>query len=102
MYLCVTACCAVLEANIRLIKPMTLIVRMDLPNRSTASHSSDAKQQRLAQQFLDTVIAFTAQGVGEIMLFFAAPVSLGTVYDHRDLPPVAVNQFENADPRRFP
>ena len=88
------------------MEPTTPIVRMNLQDRSTASHWSEEKQQRLAQQFRDTVIALAAEGVGEIALFLAAPASLalrlGTVYDRRNLPRLAVNQFEQADPRKFP
>lgn len=104
--LCVSASYDVLEADVRLVEPTALIVRMDLPDRSTASHWSEEKQQRLAQQFLDTVMALAAMGVGEIALFLAAPASLalrlGTVYDRRNLPQIAVNQFEQADARKFP
>ena len=95
-----------LDAEVRLVEPTAPIVRMDLQDRSTASHWSDAKQHRLAQQFLDTVMALSRQGVTEIALFLAAPASLslrlGTVYDRRNLPHVVVNQFEQADPVKFP
>jgi hypothetical protein len=42
-------------------EPTAPIVRMDLQDRSTASHWSEQKQQALAQQFLDTVMALCAQ-----------------------------------------
>lgn len=104
--LCVSASYDVLDADVRLVEPTAPIVRMDLQDRSTASHWSDAKQQRLAQQFLDTVMALLRQGVTEIAIFLAAPASLslrlGTVYDRRNLPGVTVNQFEQADARKFP
>lgn len=104
--LCVSASYDVLEADVRLVEPTAPIVRMDLPDRSTASHWSEKKQQRLAQQFLDTLMALAAKGVSEIALFLAAPASLalrfGTVYDRRNLPLLAVNQFEQADARKFP
>lgn len=104
--LCVSASYDVLEADVRLVEPAAAIVRLDLPDRSTASHWSEEKQQRLAQQFLDTVMALAAKGVSEIALFLAAPASLalrfGTVYDRRNLPRLAVNQFENADPKKYP
>lgn len=104
--LCVSASYDVLDADVRLVEPAAPIVRMDLQDRSTASHWSDAKQQRLAQQFLDTVMALSRQGVTEIALFLAAPASLslrlGTVYDRRNLPGVTVSQFEQADARKFP
>lgn len=104
--LCVSASYDVLDADVRLVEQTAPIVRMDLQDRSTASHWSDAKQQRLAQQFLDTVMALSRQGVTEIALFLAAPASLslrlGTVYDRRNLPSLTVNQFEHADPMKFP
>jgi len=104
--LCVSASYDVLDADVRLVEPTAPIVRMDLQDRSTASHWSDQKQQQLAQQFLDTAMSLARQGVTEIALFLAAPASLslrlGTVYDKRNLPGVIVNQFEQADPRKFP
>lgn len=104
--LCVSASYDVLDSDVRLVEPTAPIIRMDLQDRSTASHWSDAKQQQLAQQFLDTVMALSRQGVTEIALFLAAPASLslrlGTVYDRRNLPGVTVNQFEQADARKFP
>jgi hypothetical protein len=104
--LCVSASYDVLDSDVRLVEPTAPIIRMNLQDRSTASHWSDAKQQQLAQQFLDTVMALSRQGVTEIALFLAAPASLslrfGTVYDRRNLPGVTVNQFEQADARKFP
>lgn len=104
--LCVSASYDVLDSDVRLVEPTAPIIRMDLQERSTASHWSDAKQQQLCQQFLDTVMALSRQGVTEIALFLAAPASLslrlGTVYDRRNLPGVTVNQFEQADARKFP
>lgn len=103
---CVSASYDVLDAGVRLVERTAPIVRMDLQERSTASHWSEKKQQQFAQQFLDTVMALSRQGVAEIALFLAASASLslrlGTVYDKRNLPGVAVNQFEQADPRKFP
>lgn len=104
--LCVSASYDVLDADVRLVEPTAPIVRLDLQDRSTASHWSEGKQQQLSQQFLDTVMALSRQGVTEIALFLAAPASLslrlGTVYDRRNLPGVSVNQFEQADARKFP
>lgn len=104
--LCVSASYDVLDADVRLVEPSAPIVRMDLQNRSTTSHWSEHKQQRLARQFRDIVMVLTRQGVTEISLFLAAPASLslrlGTVYDKRNLPSVKVNQFEQADPKKFP
>lgn len=104
--LCVSASYDVLDADVRLVEPTAPIVRLDLQGRSTASHWSEDKQQQLSQQFLDTVMALSRQGVNEIALFLAAPASLslrlGSVYDKRNLPSVTVNQFEQADPVKFP
>ena len=104
--LCVSASYDVVDADVRLVEPAAPIVRMDLQDRSTASHWSLVKQQRLAQQFLDMVMALDRKGVGRIELFLAAPASLslrlGTVYDRRNLPAIAVNQFERSDPKKFP
>ncbi len=104
--LCVSASYDVLDADVRLVEPAAPIVRMDLQDRTTASHWSEQKQQALAQQFLDTLMALSRQGVTEVALFLAAPASLsvrlGTVYDRRNLPGVTVNQFEQADPKKFP
>jgi len=104
--LCVSASYDVIDADVRLVEPVAPIIRMDLQGRSTASHWSEEKQQRLAQQFLDVVLALARQGVNEISLFLAAPASLslrlGTVYDKRNLPRLSVNQYEQADPRKFP
>ncbi len=104
--LCVSASYDVLDADVRLVEPTAPIVRLELQDRSTASHWSEGKQQQLSQQFLDTVMALSRRGVTEIALFLAAPASLslrfGTVYDRRNLPGVTVNQFEQADARKFP
>lgn len=104
--LCVSASYDVLDADVRLVEPTAPIVRMDLQDRSTVSHWSEEKQQRLAQQFLDTVMELARRGVAEIQLFLAAPASLslrlGTKYDKRNLPRLMVNQFEQADARKFP
>lgn len=104
--LSVSASYDVLDADVRLVEPSAPIVSMDLQDRSTASHWSEDKQQRLARQFRDTVMALAREGVTEISLFLAAPASLslrlGTVYDKRNLPSVAVNQFEQANPKKFP
>lgn len=104
--LCISASYDVSDADVRLVDSIALIVRMDLQDRSTASHWSEDKQQRLARQFIDTVMALARAGVAEISLFLAAPASLslrfGAIYDKRNLPRVSVNQFEYADPKKFP
>lgn len=104
--LCVSASYDVLEADVRLVEPTARIVSMELEGRSTASHWSEHKQQQLAQQFLDVVMALARQGVTDIALFLAAPASIslrfGAIYDKRNLPQVELNQFEQADPKKYP
>lgn len=104
--LCVSASYDVFEADVRLVEPSARIVRMELEGRSTASHWSEQKQQQLAQQFLDVVMALARQGVTDIALFLAAPASIslrfGAIYDKRNLPQVELNQFEQADPKKYP
>ena len=104
--LCISASYDVLDADVRLVEPRAPIVRMELEERSTASHWSEEKQRHLAQQFLDVAMTLARQGVTEIALFLAAPASLslrlGTVYDKRNLPCLELNQFEQADARKFP
>ncbi|WP_165671475.1 SAVED domain-containing protein [Metapseudomonas otitidis] len=104
--LCVSASYDVLDADVQVAEPGVPVIKMELDGRNTSSHWSELKQQQLAQQFLDTVMALARQGVTEISLFLAAPASLalrlGTLYDKRNLPHVEVNQFEQGDPKRFP
>jgi hypothetical protein len=104
--LCVSASYDVLDADVRLVEPDSPIVRMELEGRSTASHWSDHKQQQLAQQFIDVVMSLARQGVTDIALFLAAPASIslrfGTVYDKRNLPKLELNQFEQADTKKYP
>lgn len=104
--LCVSASYDVKDEDVRLVEPTAPIVRMELQGRSTATHWSEDKQQQLARQFLDTVMALARASVTEISLFLAAPASLslrfGTIYDKRNLPMVIVNQFEFGDPKKFP
>jgi hypothetical protein len=104
--LCVSASYDVLDDDVRLVEASAPIVRMDLQDRSTASHWSEAKQQRLTRQFRETVMSLARLGITEISLFLAAPASLslrlGCAYDKRNLPSVTVNQFERSDPKKFP
>jgi hypothetical protein len=104
--LCVSASYDVLDADVRLVEPHAPIVGMELEGRGTTSHWSEEKQRQLAQQFLEVSMALARQGVTEIALFLAAPASLslrlGTVYDKRNLPRLELNQFEQADARKFP
>ena len=104
--LAVSASYDVLDADIRLVEPSAPIIRLDLADRSTESHWSEKKQQALGQQFLDTIMGLARDGISEVSLFLAAPASLsirlGTLYDKRNLPKLLVNQYENADPVKFP
>nr|WP_315414484.1 SAVED domain-containing protein [uncultured Pseudomonas sp.] len=104
--LCVSASYDVLDVDVQIAEAGTPIIRMDLEGRGTDTHWSELKQQQLAQQFLDTVMSLVREGVTEITLFLAAPASLalrlGMLYDKRNLPRLEVNQYEQADPKRFP
>ncbi|EPN2804863.1 SAVED domain-containing protein [Serratia marcescens] len=104
--LCVSASYDVLEADVQMVETGVPIIKAELVGRSTHSHWSEAKQQHLAQQFLDIVMSLAQQGIVEISLFLAAPASLslrlGTIYDRRNLPRIDVNQYEQSDPKRFP
>jgi hypothetical protein len=78
---------------------------MTLPTL-TSSHWSEAKQSALADQFLDTLKQLDALGVQQIHLVLAAQNSvvfnLGRRYDKRNLPRVAVYQFERGEGTRYP
>lgn len=104
--LCVSASYDVHEVDVRMAEPDVPIIRLELEGRSTSSHWSEKKQQQLAQQFLDVVMALAREGIAEISLFLAAPASLslrlGTIYDKRNLPRIEVNQYEQNNPKRFP
>lgn len=104
--LCVSASYDVLDADVRIIEPTAPIIRMDLEGRTTASAWSEQKQQQLTQQFLDVVMGLARQGVTDVALFLAAPASislrLGMGYDKRNLPGITVNQYEQANPKKFP
>ena len=93
-------------AGVRERFPTLPIVALDLTQRSTSSHWSDAKQSALCSQFLDTLIALSARGVQTIQLFLAAPSSmvlnLGRSYDKRNLPAVIVHQYERSETPPFP
>ena len=74
------------------------VVELELSPRSTDSHWSEAKQQRLAKNFLDAVIRIADTGATTIHLFIAAPNSIvfrfGRIYDKRNLPRVLVYQYQ--------
>lgn len=78
-------------------------VRLTLEGMSSDAHWSQAKQNRLAQQFFEVVKQLSARGVRRIHLVMAAPNSavftFGRRYDKRNLPELVVYQFERgADP----
>jgi hypothetical protein len=104
--LCVSASYDILEADVRIVEPFAPIVRLELEERSTASHWSDEKQRHLSQQFLHVAMELASRGVTDVALFLAAPASLslrlGTAYDKRNLPRLELSQFEQGDPRKFP
>jgi len=81
------------------------VVRMTLPT-TASSHWSQPKQAALADQFLDTLKRLDALGARQIHLVLAAQNSLvfnlGRRYDKRNLPRIAVYQFERSQPRRYP
>jgi len=74
------------------------VVRLTLDGMSSDSHWSQTKQNRLAQEFLEIVKRMSAAGVKRIHLVMAAPNSavftFGRRYDKRNLPELAVYQFE--------
>lgn len=74
------------------------LVELTLPRRSPDNHWSELKQQRLAKEFLSTMIRLADSGVTTIHLFLAAQNSLvfrlGRAYDKRNLPRICVYQFQ--------
>lgn len=81
------------------------VVTMSLPDVNS-SHWSHTKQSELADQVFATVKALDAKGVEQIHLVLAAQSSivfnLGRRYDKRNLPKVAVYQYERAENPRYP
>jgi hypothetical protein len=104
--LAVTVSYAVDVPNIGKAIPEMPLVELNLREGSIDAHWSEAKQQALAKQFLDTVVTLGNRRVKEVHLFLAAPnslvFSLGRVYDKRNLPSVTVYQYEQKHPQVFP
>lgn len=104
--LAVTGSYAVDVARIGEAIPEMPLVEMRLREGSTDAHWSEAKQQALGKQFLDTVIALANLDVSELHLFLAAQNSLvfsfGRLYDKRNLPRVIVYQYEKGHDVAFP
>jgi len=92
-------------ASARAKLPGCAVVHLLLDGASTSSHLSSEKQIALGRQFLDTCLKLQARGVKRIHLFLAAPSSLtlrfGTLYDKRNLPLVAVYQYEQGKRQPF-
>ena len=82
------------------------IIRLTLDGMSSDAHWSQLKQNRLAQQFLETVKHLSAVGVERIHLIMAAPNStvftFGRRYDKKNLPEIIVYQFEKGNNRAYP
>ena len=82
------------------------VVRLTLDGMSSDAHWSQAKQNRLAQQFLEVVKQLSAVGVERIHLVMAAPNStvftFGRRYDKRNLPELVVYQFERGNSPAYP
>lgn len=74
------------------------VVRLTLDGVSSDAHWSEEKQSRLAQEFLELLKQADASGVKRVHLVLAAPNSVvfnfGRRYDKRNLPPIAVYQYE--------
>lgn len=82
------------------------IVRLTLENMSSDAHWSQEKQNRLAQQFFETVKQLSAMGVKRIHLVLAAPNSVvftfGRRYDKRNLPELVVYQYQRGENPAYP
>lgn len=81
------------------------VVTMSLPDVNS-SHWSQAKQSALADQVFAVAKELDARGANQIHLVLAAPSSivfnLGRRYDKRNLPKVAVYQYERGEDQRYP
>ena len=82
------------------------LVRMSLPQGSSDSHWSGAKQAALASQFLETIKELSSVGVKRIHLVLAAPNSVvflfGRRFDKRNLPSIIVYQYERGNTPAYP
>ncbi|MBU0642059.1 MAG: SAVED domain-containing protein [Alphaproteobacteria bacterium] len=82
------------------------VVRLNLDGLSSDAHWSQAKQSRLAQQFLEVAKQLSTKGIKRIHLVLAAPNSVvftfGRRYDKRNLPAVSVYQFEGGKAPTYP
>ncbi len=82
------------------------IVALMLEDSSPDCHWSEDKQRALGKQFLETVIGLGNRGVRRIHLFLAAQNSVtfrfGRLYDKRNLPEVAVYQYQKSATPPYP
>ncbi len=74
------------------------VVELFLEDGSPDCHWSEEKQRALGRQFLEVAITLGNRGVRRIHLFLAAQNSIafrfGRLYDKRNLPEIAVYQFQ--------
>ncbi len=82
------------------------VIRMDLEGRSSSSHWSAVKQSAIADQFFEIGKKLSECGVKHIHLVLAAPNSVvfnfGRRYDKRNLPELAVYQYERSKENKYP
>lgn len=82
------------------------IVEFRLEGGNPDAHWSEAKQQALGQQFLELMVELGSRGTRRLHLFLACQNSLafrfGRLYDRRNLPEVAVYQFERGRTPPYP
>lgn len=82
------------------------VIRLTLDGMSSDAHWSQNKQNRLAQQFFESVKQLSALGVKRIHLVLAAPNSIvftfGRRYDKRNLPELIVYQYERGQKTAYP
>ena len=82
------------------------VVNMALDGLSSDAHWSQSKQNRLAQEFMETIKSLSARGVKQIHLVLAAPNSVvftfGRRYDKRNLPEIIVYQYERGQSPAYP
>lgn len=103
--LAVSASYSVDLINAQALLPGLPLVKMRIEGATATSHFSAPKQVALGKQFFETCLTLHSKGTTKIHLFLAAPSSLtlrfGTLYDKRNLPPVAVYQYEQGKPQPF-
>jgi len=82
------------------------VVELSLEDGSPDCHWSEEKQRALGRQFLEMAIASVNRGAHRIHLFLAAQNSIafrfGRLYDKRNLPEVAVYQYQRNNIPPYP